>query len=58
MKSNGYAVVFDGHKRILEMGDPPKKEKRPITKEEFMKLWPTLDEAGRRNLMETTTPIR
>lgn len=51
----GYAVVFDGHKCVLDTRFP---KKRPITKAEFMKLWPTLDEDGRKELIRTVYPVK
>lgn len=51
----GHAVVFDGDRCILDTRFPKKK---PITKAEFMKLWPTLDEEGRKELMRTRYAIK
>lgn len=54
----GYAKVFDGTEKTLDTTNERfGKEKRPITKSQFMKEWETLDAKGRENLMRTCTPI-
>lgn len=56
----GYAVVFNGGKRILdEPGKLPKqKRKVSMTKAQFTTEWNCRDEAGRRELMKTVIPVR